>query len=503
MTGERGVGKSEVLRSFSNDSTSQPTIDNGGTIGVLISVPAAFDGIQFLKLALRRLAEAVPGQDELRKRKRRIASIKYLTVYFFGLVLMGAGLLTLLNHTSAANWRSMLGSDSTEKWQWSPVHLSVGLILFGIASVFCSFRVAHRFHTSLPSGRTMAKDFADQSRLRTLRLAAALNAQKVLERLRYSETISATKEGSLTVGKAGYKRSNQRSLNALPLTESDLVDEFRTLASGLEDVGYRICVCIDEMDKLEEGTPTENFLNSVKQLFVIRSCSFLVSVSSSAWTRFVRRGVELRDAFDSSLDTIESVSPMEYLEVRSLLRHRGESITDMQALLCYVLSGGLPREALRAGRSLAQVNYDLGGNVELNRLVRDMIDHQARSLIEASFKLAAASASADATSVEVELHELLHDWRVRASLKSMRPRHDDSSVVGEIDRVYALLRFFTTVESIFVEQERIFANPPSRVVEIASVLAAVRREIEASASIAEASLDRFEAEVGARLSAIS
>ena len=61
------------------------------------------------------------------------------------------------------------------------------------------------------------------------------------------------------------------------------------------------------------------------------------------------------DAFDSSFDEIVHVRMLRPRESRDLLKRRNTNISDAQALLCHCLSGGLPRDLLRAIRMLARV----------------------------------------------------------------------------------------------------------------------------------------------------
>jgi hypothetical protein len=201
----------------------------------------------------------------------------------------------------------------------------------------------------------------------------AEQAERLVLRLGYAETVTSQTEGSASWGKVGLKRGRQRSLSTLPLTEAALVAEIESLSDRLGKAGYRIIIGIDEMDKLEAGEATESFLNNVKQLFAISSCSFLVSVSTSAWADFVQRGINVRDALDSSLDAIERIDALDFLETRSLILHRGEEMNDAEILFCYALSGGLPREAMRCARSLAMRNRDEEGTSHYLDAVADRV----------------------------------------------------------------------------------------------------------------------------------
>jgi hypothetical protein len=159
-------------------------------------------------------------------------------------------------------------------------YLWITLTVTGAALYIVGLRTTRTLPRKLSS--TTSKD-DQRSTLEPQRRQVARQSQAVMTRLRYAETLSTQNEGSATLGKLNLKRSSQRSLSQLPLTEADLVDEFAALTSDLERVGYRVIVTIDEMDKLEAGDSTQEFLNSVKQLFTIRSCSFVVN-SRPPWS---------------------------------------------------------------------------------------------------------------------------------------------------------------------------------------------------------------------------
>jgi hypothetical protein len=72
--------------------------------------------------------------------------------------------------------------------------------------------------------------------------------------------------------------------------------------------------------------------------------------------RFEQRGVPFRDAFDSSFDEVVRLKSLTPRQSRDLLRLRESKITDLQALFCHCLAGGLPRDVLRAARGLARLS---------------------------------------------------------------------------------------------------------------------------------------------------
>jgi hypothetical protein len=107
---------------------------------------------------------------------------------------------------------------------------------------------------------------------------------------------------------------------------------------------------VDELDKIGSAEQAEQFLNEVKPIFGIPPLYFMVSVSDDALTAFERRGLPLRDTFDSSFDEIIRVGPLAYTESRRLLYRRVIGLTEPYVALCHCLAGGLARDLIRAAR---------------------------------------------------------------------------------------------------------------------------------------------------------
>jgi hypothetical protein len=85
----------------------------------------------------------------------------------------------------------------------------------------------------------------------------------------------------------------------------------------------------------------------------------MVSVSDDALTAFERRGLPLRDAFDSSFDEIIHVAPLSYAESRRLLYRRVIGLTEPYVALCHCLAGGLARDLIRAARQVTRAAQTL------------------------------------------------------------------------------------------------------------------------------------------------
>jgi hypothetical protein len=189
--------------------------------------------------------------------------------------------------------------------------------------------------------------------------AMLATARKHLSRVRYLQTYTSGLSGGLTLpGGARTQISRSVSRAEQPLSYPEIVAEFRNFASSVAaDVhrrGDRVFIGVDELDKIGSAEQAERFLNEVKGIFGIQHLYFMVSVSDDALNAFERRGLPLRDAFDSSFDEILRVEPLNYSESRRMLYRRVIGLTEPYVAFCHCLAGGLARDVIRAARQVAR-----------------------------------------------------------------------------------------------------------------------------------------------------
>jgi hypothetical protein len=402
LAGTRGVGKSELLRTFCEDPRNAASIEAGGTIGIIVPAPVAYDSISFLRVLVRRLAEKVPGYDPrgLERRLRKPSTVDIAALVFsVAIIIIGIGFV--------------LGLTKADRSAFGWVLVGVGALVLGIVGLFrfllpspigphafdlfLSFFGLRDASLSASSGKvglslgglTMSLGTpTDQESQAThinreRRRVLADEASGLARRIRYVETQSESREASATFKGAGFKDTSNMSIEQIPFTEADLVLELSTFIAHLHAGGYQVRIGIDELDKLVVGQKAEEFLTGIKVLFPIRDCSFILTISETS-AQFARRGTPIRDVFDSSLDTVVSVQPLSFLEARRMVRSRlrpgpSEKMSDSQVLLCQCLSGGLPRDFLRYCRQLGEVNARMGSQSH-NRLDRVSSELLAREL---------------------------------------------------------------------------------------------------------------------------
>ncbi|HEY0541192.1 MAG TPA: hypothetical protein VGD53_22675 [Actinoallomurus sp.] len=238
--------------------------------------------------------------------------------------------------------------DDIARWLGRSPHLVVygAWAVFALGALAVTRRLLQERYRILAS-RAMA--------LRRLIGAAGRN----LERVRYLQTTSSGWSGGLKLpfGPEG-QRTRGVSHAEQPMSYPEIVDEFRAfareIAEFLHEEANRVFIGVDELDKIGSAEQAERFLNEIKGVFGIPHIYFLVSVSDDALTSFERRGLPLRDAFDSSFDEIIRADPLTYTESRRLIYRRVIGLTEPYVAFCHCLSGGLARDLIRTARQVVR-----------------------------------------------------------------------------------------------------------------------------------------------------
>lgn len=242
-------------------------------------------------------------------------------------------------------------------WQEAIAHrlsVPVNWVLYAAFGIICLATV--RFASwSARQIRRWARHEPDDDR------ALVLSARQHLARVRFLQTYTSGWSGALRLpagGVAEGQRSQSLARAEQPLSYPEIVGEFRAfarqVAAKLHSRGDQVFVGVDELDKIGSAEQAERFLNEIKGIFGIPHLYFIVSVSDDALTAFERRGLPLRDAFDSSFDEILHVGPLGYAESRRLLYRRVIGLTEPYVALCHCLAGGLARDLIRAARQVVR-----------------------------------------------------------------------------------------------------------------------------------------------------
>jgi hypothetical protein len=155
----------------------------------------------------------------------------------------------------------------------------------------------------------------------------------------------------------------------------ELVEEYRALAT--EAIAWRsgMVVAIDGLDRLPDADTAERFIDRIKPVFGLPGCVYLVAVSEDVLARFERRVSDQRSGLDATFDDVIRLNEFGLDESLALLRRRVTGFPDLFLALCHVLSGGVPRDSMRAARGLVDARRDVGQN-ELADITAGVVNHQ-------------------------------------------------------------------------------------------------------------------------------
>ncbi|HEX5403940.1 MAG TPA: transcriptional regulator [Pseudonocardiaceae bacterium] len=389
MAGPRGAGKSTLLESYRAGKFLQPGNEH---IALLEGVPVRYDAREFaLHLYARTCAEVIRfcdrriGADTAPSRDwrivyRRWAPILLVVVLWLAASLVGANIL-LAQHMLAVAW-----------WPLSTV-LAAGTVCYLVA----------RRPRSRPVAATSAAEAADS--LPSLRRFARERLADI--QFQQKRTTGWSGKISLPFG-SEVQRSDSHEMTPLPLTYPQVVHEFGAFlgttiscVTTLPNIATpAVVIILDELDKILSAEHAQEFINEVKALFSLEvpGFLFLVSVSEDALASFERRGLPVRDAFDSAFDVIFRVEYLKLDDARSVLASRILRLPEPFMCLCHCMAGGLPRELIRIARQVVATHGALAD------VCRDVVTEDLHGKVAGLRTLIARQTQDDAAASELMRH---------------------------------------------------------------------------------------------------
>jgi energy-coupling factor transporter ATP-binding protein EcfA2 len=324
LAGVRGAGKSTLMRALARgrlreSSSAAQTVDQL-TYGTVVAAPVKYSSEDFIAHLFSSLCLNILGRDPDDSPWAQGAA-RWAAGFFGGAGLVVAGWMVLskshigLNHTSARDWIAV-----------AAIGLGTAAFLWGYTRLFLRVLFGR-------SPRTLAR--------------------RHLHALRNLDTVSTTISGLAgpTTANVSARRTVESARRALALP--DLVASYKRFVAVLA-ADRPVIIGIDELDKMESDQEARQFLNDIKTVFGQENCYYLVSVSEDALSAFDRRGMPLRDVFDSAFDVVLPIGPLTATESALLLSRRVVGLGAAAKLLCHALSGGLPRDLIRAARDVAE-----------------------------------------------------------------------------------------------------------------------------------------------------
>ena len=482
VSGPRGAGKSSLMQRFCGPDS----VTAGDDLLVLVPAPTSYDPREFLIHLFTEVCRKITGEtgatgvyDPERRAtrlKRTLAAIA-LTVGVVT-ILVGAffGQLT--------EWAGEMSVDPPSLVLLSGAVLTVGGVLWT---------------------RSLTGARQGEHARRTGGAEAA--AARHLRALQYQLTVMRTRNAQLALP-AGLQLAGGEQIQHTEhlLGYPELVAQFRALldVAALErrSLGGRVVIGIDELDKVGTAEEAERFLNDLKVVFGIRGVHFLVAVSEDALTAFGRHVLDVRTAFDSSFDRVVAVPPLGLGQARALLELRGVWLPERFLWLCQLLSGGLPRDLLRAVMSLVTART-LRGIDQLNQLAHELITEDATAVLSAQSRYVATlvgDGAGDAVRWTAEASQApvsADSWEELIRRAPRPPSMAEYETVRAVAQVRAYLYFGATLLRIFTgpQKETVLDHLWDAAPEPLDRLAPARVKLATEPAAAWSAVERFRAEV--------
>lgn len=352
VAGPRGAGKSTLMEAYQIGALSAEPLEQ---IVVLESVPVRYDAREFALHLYARLCEEVSAFTERRSYPR---TPPWQTVPWTGwrrVLQVGVGVagvaLDPLVWVQAVN---ALDKQDMPAWL-PPAGYPVLVLLAGVTAA--ALAIYKRRPQPPPPRPVILPDMVED--LDDLR---AFAAQK-LRRIRFQQHFTQGWSGKLAIpGGPELSRTDTTQWAEQAMTYPDVIHDFRkfleiavrVVGSDPETATPPIAILIDELDKISTPGKASEFINEIKALFspAVEGCLFVVAVSEDALASFQRRGLPVRDEFDSAFDTIVRINYLSRADSFSILRSRVLGLGTEHCSLIYCLAGGLPRDLIRVTRSI-------------------------------------------------------------------------------------------------------------------------------------------------------
>lgn len=358
LAGPRGAGKSTLMH-----VGCERSLPEGHPLKVLpliIAAPVEFEPREFILHLFAELCQKVlgPEVEQLRapeigdEPRDTLARSGYLVLRFGPAIAAVAGAVTVFINLAPAHWHLRAGLV------WGGLLLLLGVVLIAPARRALYRMLAQRRwrreqgrDDRRPGPRPGSSDggtFAD---------AAYRIANRRLSDIWFQQSFTSGWSGTITapIGQLGLSSSRELAKNQMSLP--DVVSGLRELVAVITAT-HQVRIGIDELDKIDSLEGASRFMNEIKVLFLIPNCFFLISVSEDAMSSFERRGLPFRDVFDSSFDDVVSLGYLEARGALDLIERRIVGLRRPFTLLCHCLSGGLPRDLVRAARDVVTLNAE-------------------------------------------------------------------------------------------------------------------------------------------------
>jgi len=345
ISGPRGAGKTTLLRKY-----CAPELQGRGgdvsSIRVLVSAPVVYDAREFILYLFASVCQAIVGSSKEGPQRHEpyLPPTEPEGRNSFASRFILRWLLLLL--PVAVIWGSVLLLSVFFNWKINAnLQPAITLIVIGFTGSVAAQRLIlyERFERRR---RWSPGYYPDESDI-------VSTARTLLFGLAYQQSFAKGWTGGvkLPIG-VEFGVTSNLTMTEKPMGFPELVNRFNSFLELAVSGERKVYIGIDELDKIDSEEKVYQFLNDIKAIFGLERCYYLISISQNAMSAFERRGLPLRDAFDSAFDAVVDVGYLDNPASRRLLQRRVIRMPVAYLHFCHAISGGLPRDLIRVARDL-------------------------------------------------------------------------------------------------------------------------------------------------------
>jgi len=360
VSGPRGAGKTTLLQGIGSGAKSKKFV-------VSVDAPASYEPQAFTVLLFRRMCDEIMRELKAGRNPGGRALGQFLNVLRRTLrVAVFSAMVALVLVRVRPGINGVLSAEAGRYFTRTTTDFVAGLV--SLATIWLLLGMI-RPRRTVPAGSQ----------------EMVMRAFRESQRLAYLQNLSTEISGTLKL-KAGIDlgRKSTKQMVQRAASYPDVVEAYREfagkLALWLRSQKYgRLIVVIDELDRIVDGDAAERFLNEIKGIFAVPGCTYLVTVSEDALARFERRMVGIRPTLDSTFDEVLRLEALTFDRSRRLLTRRLVGFPAIFSAVCHSLSGGIPRELVRAARAFLQVRESTGRR-DLDTLLIEVVRSEVAGL---------------------------------------------------------------------------------------------------------------------------
>jgi hypothetical protein len=194
-----------------------------------------------------------------------------------------------------------------------------------------------------------------------------IECREMLELITYQATLSSGRDIGLKASWLSGKISSNKQLAERPLSLPGLTATCTKFLSDLAEVfGFKVVICIDELDKITDAMQLMELLKGIKGILSQDRSHFLLTISEDAMGYFTERLSAERNLIESSFEQIVYLDRLSSESARQLIK-QSVSVDIRDGLnfransdLLWIFAGGIPREIRRNIFAVHSAQMNLG-----------------------------------------------------------------------------------------------------------------------------------------------